>query len=341
MASPGSPGQGPGTAYFAGGIPNPGYNGTSGSLGTMTFRTKATGSASLVVNSGSVLLNDGSGTNALSGTAGAKLTISQAVAAAGSITVTSATHPDQTKWYRSADVNLSWDRPANVYGYSFELDQNPGTVPDNTLDTTTTTSKIYSGLKDGVWYFHIKGRPQAISSAFGATTNFKIQIDTVAPESFTISQVSQALNFQTADFTSGVDHYELAVDGKLVDANAQSPYPIDKFGPGRHQVKVTALDPAGNSTSAELGVSITGSKVSFFQRNVSVPVYLLLILSLLVLILIVLNLWILFGRRPKRVQTRESATLINLEKEVDQTLSKLNKTKRKIENKINNTSRKR
>ena len=75
LQTPGSPSKSGGTAFFSAGIPTPGYNGSSGSLGVITFRAKAEGTASVSVSSGKVLLNDGNGTDALSGTSGGNYTI--------------------------------------------------------------------------------------------------------------------------------------------------------------------------------------------------------------------------------------------------------------------------
>lgn len=52
-----------GTIKFSGGVPNPGYVGSSGAIVRVTFRPKASGAAPVVFVSGSVLANDGRGTN--------------------------------------------------------------------------------------------------------------------------------------------------------------------------------------------------------------------------------------------------------------------------------------
>jgi hypothetical protein len=64
-----------GTIRFSGGVPNPGFNGASGAIARITFRPKATGVASVVFLSGSVLANDGKGTNILDSMQGGVFTI--------------------------------------------------------------------------------------------------------------------------------------------------------------------------------------------------------------------------------------------------------------------------
>jgi len=54
-----------GVVRFSGGVPNPGYTGASGSILRITFQPKAKGQASVIFISGSVLANDGKGTNIL------------------------------------------------------------------------------------------------------------------------------------------------------------------------------------------------------------------------------------------------------------------------------------
>src|SRR3989344_725289 len=68
-----------GTARFSGGLPNPGFIGSSGSVLRITFKPKAAGQAPVVFSSGSVLANDGKGTNILDAMRGALFTITSAV----------------------------------------------------------------------------------------------------------------------------------------------------------------------------------------------------------------------------------------------------------------------
>jgi len=320
LISPGSPSKGASSAYFAGGLPNPGYTGSGGSLGSMTFRAKAEGTATVSINSGRTLLNDGNGTDAYSGGSNSRFTISSAAPTptpqptpapsngteTGAVIVSSSSHPKASNWYSKSDVSLFWNRPSNAFGFSFSLDQNPNTVPDNTLDTTVTTTKSYSDLKDGIWYFHIKPRPQAPSSAFGPTTHFKIQIDTQAPKPFDIKFADQALSFVPTDTPSGIDHYELWLDDKLIDSHATSPYSLSNIDSGTHTVKVTAFDMAGNTQEASLPIEVAkGVKVGFWRQTFNVPVWLIIFMNLIILILLLIILVLLYLLlREKRKEER-------------------------------------
>ena len=66
-----------GTVSFEGVVLNPGFTGASGRFITITFRGKSEGTAPLSFLSGSVLANDGQGTELLTGTSGANIVVTQ------------------------------------------------------------------------------------------------------------------------------------------------------------------------------------------------------------------------------------------------------------------------
>ena len=68
LQTPGSPSKTQSQAFFSAGLPSPGFNGSAGVLGKITFRAISTGKATISISSGKVLLNDGNATDALSGT---------------------------------------------------------------------------------------------------------------------------------------------------------------------------------------------------------------------------------------------------------------------------------
>ncbi len=65
-----------GTVSFEGVVLNPGFTGSGGRLITITLRGKATGTGKLSFSAGSVLANDGSGTEILKGTTSTSIAIS-------------------------------------------------------------------------------------------------------------------------------------------------------------------------------------------------------------------------------------------------------------------------
>lgn len=66
-----------GTVNFEGVALNPGFTGSQGTIITITFRTKTAGQADIKISSGSVLANDGAGTNILIGMSGASVLIKE------------------------------------------------------------------------------------------------------------------------------------------------------------------------------------------------------------------------------------------------------------------------
>ncbi|MCX6713683.1 MAG: cohesin domain-containing protein [Candidatus Vogelbacteria bacterium] len=68
-----------GTISFNGGVPNPGFTGSTGKVVVITFRVKKQGTASLSFTSASILANDGLGTEVFQSSGKASLQLNQAV----------------------------------------------------------------------------------------------------------------------------------------------------------------------------------------------------------------------------------------------------------------------
>ncbi len=103
------------------------------------------------------------------------------------------------------------------------------------------------------------------SAGNSATTVRNVFVDTGAPASFTpaanISGWSHnnkpTVTFSTADSGSGIDHYEIGVDGVISSSRAVSPYTFTTaIAEGEHTVQVKAVDKAGNYTTGEVKVFI-------------------------------------------------------------------------------------
>ncbi len=103
-----------GVIRFSGGVPSPGFNGASGAILRATFRTKAAGSAPIVFASGSVLANDGKGTNIADALRGGLYTI-----------IARGAEPAQTP----APVNKTPEPSAGEYESSFETSRAPIGAP--------------------------------------------------------------------------------------------------------------------------------------------------------------------------------------------------------------------
>ncbi|MDO8265134.1 MAG: cohesin domain-containing protein, partial [Candidatus Parcubacteria bacterium] len=244
-----------GTANFIGGVPE-GINTGSGLITTITFKAKATGQAIVeVLPSSKVLANDGFGTNIIFGFGKGIYAIDPKMPEG--VRVFSETHPFEDKWYNNNNPVLTWEKDTGITDYSFELDNKPLTVPDNTSDSSATIAS-YLDLPDGIFYFHIKAKKDGV---WGSATHFLLHIDTTPPVSFkpivevlTAAIITRALiSFSTTDLLSGIDHYEVGVIDKTssplespVFTEAQSLYQLPNFINGDLRVIVRAMDRAGN-----------------------------------------------------------------------------------------------
>ena len=266
-----------GTMNFEGVVLNPGFTGASGRIITVNFRAKAMGTASLDFSSGSVLANDGLGTNILARLGSAQFTLGVAVTTpVGKPSVSapivpaapkifSATHPEPDKWYSNNSPEFSWNLPADVTALKFSINDNPNAEP-TTLQSPPISEKKIEALKDGVWYFHLSFKNAA---GWGAVGHRKVMIDTEPPEPFEIkvdndgdlTNPQPILYFKANDKTSGISHYEIKIGtgdifplllGKIEKNSYKMPY--QSFG--KHPILVNAVDKAGNATPAGSEVTI-------------------------------------------------------------------------------------
>ncbi len=277
-----------GTINFAGGKPSPGFSGAAGLLFTITFKAKTVALvpnlANVMFAAGSVLADDGKGTNILASMGQGSYSLSarevtplplpdeeeyvlpaEISKAPARPVVNSPTHPDETKWYSNNDPEFTWKLPSDVTEVSFLLHQKPDANPGNSSDGLLE-SKIYEDVEDGVWYFHIKFRNQY---GWGAITHRKVLIDTESPNSFGLAVDNEGDNtnpapilyFRTEDSLSGIDYYEIKIGSWAASTTEagtkENPYRPFPIAPGEHLVEVKALDKAGNSTLASAEIKIS------------------------------------------------------------------------------------
>lgn len=241
-----------GQISFAGGVASPGWSGNSGLLLSITFRVKRAGQATVGVNSGQLLLNDGSGTKLAPGLGRAEFTLLGGAPAAP--TISSDTHPEGDRWYVGDDVLFSWDKPDDVTTFSYVLDDQAETVPDDTSEGTDTSVQ-YQGQGEGGWYFHLKAKNDA---GWSPTSHRRVQIDHTAPADFRVSLNSDPFTrdqtpniyFRAVDPISGIGHYDVFLDDRLAErvpgGAMTTPWEAPELGYGQHRAVVQAYDAAGN-----------------------------------------------------------------------------------------------
>lgn len=257
-----------GTISFSGGNPS-GYTGNSGTIMTVTFRASGSGSTKVNFTNGSVLANDGKGTNILTSMGAGTYTIQAAnvapepevieyVAPANTPAapkVTSVTHPDPSKWYAKDEAKLSWVLPSGVTSVRTLLDSNSGSIPTKVYENPISTITL-SDLDEGVSYFHVQLQN---ADGWGRVTHYRLGVDTEKPSSITIepaegndsSNPVQTFKIVVEDATSEVNRYKIKIDAAepydFIDETGSSTITLPSLEPGYHTVIVEAFDQAGNS----------------------------------------------------------------------------------------------
>ncbi len=320
-----------GTIDFEGVVLSPGFSGPAGDIITITFLSEAPGQNPLSFSVGSVLANDGNGTNILSGMNGATISIvSSAAPAASSLTpsapgVSSETNPSPDGWGATSSPSFSWPVSSDIMAVRLLYDKNPLSAP-TVLYSSPISTKTLSALSDGVYYFHVQLQNQY---GWGAVTHYKFGIDTVPSDPFTISFPNGATSstsvetvaFKATDALSGIDHYSLQIDNQtpftVSPSDIDPSYSLPSQTAGNHALIVTAFDMAGNSTVATANFTVAAAAVApattatstswnFFGQDTLLQIgeFIINYLSLALIAVVVLALLIgLFLRIIKRVST--------------------------------------
>ncbi|HXF44025.1 MAG TPA: cohesin domain-containing protein, partial [Candidatus Paceibacterota bacterium] len=267
-----------GTVNFEGIVSNPGFTGSAGKVITLNFSVKAAGAGPLSFSSGSVLANDGQGTNILTGLGSASFALGDVPLSAPESTVPSTvagapaapqifsdTHPDSNKWYPKSTASFKWDLPADVTAVRLLVGRLPQAIPTVTY-SPPISSKEVKDLEDGVWYFHAQFKNDY---GWGAITHYRFQIDTVPPAKFAIKAVDSedstnpkpVVLFNTTDSGSGIDYYKVKIGDKdfivvSADEVESNPYTLPPSAPGKQTLLVQAFDRAGNYETALTEISI-------------------------------------------------------------------------------------
>ena len=291
-----------GTISFIGGIPSPGINTTAGLVSTVTFRAVAPGKATIsFADSSKILRNDPEGTNILTSTGRGVYNL--LIPPPEGPNVFSPTHPDKSKWYKNNNPTFSWDKEEGTTGFSYSFDQDPTGVPDNKSEGSHT-SVSYSGVKDGIWYFHIKAEK---GNVWGGVSHYSVQIDATPPAVFTpkvrpfarTDERQPLVYFITTDALSGLDYYQI----KYIDitseerketagffVEASSPYRLPSLAPGKYLVIVRAVDAAGNYREGTVKIHILPkgiivSKKGIQWKGIGIPWWSAIMFLIIVLLL--------------------------------------------------------
>lgn len=242
---------------------------TNGSVktGVFTFTAKDIGTATVALKNGSLVLS--AGENQLTGLASAQIRIVDAKPAdevrvtpastSTALIVTSASHPDENRWYKSRDIQINWKAEGNNITSVFVAfdDQPEGPATEKVANTG---SKTFSAPKDGVWYAHI-----IVSYADGKRLrrDYRLQVDSTMPKAFALSSdyqnidetVPNFLRFAAIDEVSGIGLYYVYLGDQLM-VTTTNPYYAITGQKGDKTFTVEAVDLAGNVTKASIKMKL-------------------------------------------------------------------------------------
>lgn len=280
-----------GAVNFEGIVLNPGFTGADGKIITINFRVKAAGAALVSFSSGSVLANDGSGTNILTSLGNAQFNLGDTAPSAPAVPetitpsavsgapsapkISSPTHPDPNKWYSKKDAKFTWSLPNGVTAVRLLYDKSPHSQP-TVLYTSPIAEKEINDIKDGISYFHVQLENK---SGWGGVSHFRFQIDTQPPEPMSIRFVDgdetenprPVVIFSTTDSLSGIGYYTIkigegdffSVAPEIVESN---PYTLHPQDPGKRTILIQAFDKAENHSTATKEFTITPLETPVFTE---------------------------------------------------------------------------
>ncbi len=256
-----------GKITFIGGLPSPGFVGSSGNIISVTFRAKKIGSGSIVFSEAALRANDGFGTDILTiknpgliNIGSAKdVPVPEVPPAKNTLpekpVVTSDTHPNSEIWYSNNSATFSWKNPSGIKSVQASLNQSQVSTPTITYDNSVS-QKTINDIADGKSYFHIR---YANAQGYGPILHYKIQVDVTPPLPFTpkINKTGyqNEITLDAKDVTSGIEYYALKIDENPIIKVSNSSIVDGKYilpvqNKGEHKLTVVAYDKALNKTEA-------------------------------------------------------------------------------------------
>lgn len=290
-----------GNVRFEGVVLNPGFTGDGQAL-DITFRAKAKGEANISFFSGSVLANDGKGTNLLSTFKNAKINLEIGAISPQESGVTGLPSLPFVKHYiKNKDGNIilandsnsngayvnhsfnkfEWLIPPGVSGVAVLINDRPNSNPGSKSDGFFD-NKVYE-LDDGVYYLHIRF---INTLGAGPVLHYKFVVDTIPPPDFNIifptgnvtTNPTPRFQFSAGD-AAGIDYYQIKIDDSdWFDAKdlslADNTYIAPKLSPGNHVMTARAYDKAGNYAETVSDITISATippEIIEYPDNILLP----------------------------------------------------------------------
>jgi len=170
----------------------------------------------------------------------------------------SSTH-EQDIWSNNGSVEVCWTEPSDISriaGYSYVLDGNPSTIPDESIQTTMKCVTTNPG--GGIWYFHVRAKDNA--GWWGNTGHYgPIKIDTQKPVT-TISLTPEVPDGKNGWYSSSVQVTLSSTDSlssvsstkyRLDSGNWQNYSSSFMLSDCDHTIEYYSVDYAGNEETAK------------------------------------------------------------------------------------------
>jgi len=286
-----------GTVSFEGVVPNPGFIGASGLVLTVNFKVVGQGDAAIKFSSGSVLANDGTGTNILKNVGSGVFSLGSSPVPAttdnpavesdaerdpqspAAPIVTSNDFPDSKMWYAKTSATFNWKLNSDITATRLLLGKISSAKPSVVYEPAIS-SKTIDTLDDGLWYLHVQLKNKY---GWGAVTHYPFRVDTTKPDSFVVREVvhqdptdpSGRFSFLATDGVSGINHYTVQIDGSEAENwrdDGSGIYISAPLPPGSHTLVARAYDEAGNYAVASVDWkidSIAAPHIDTYTENVT------------------------------------------------------------------------
>ncbi len=258
-----------GTISFNGGVPSPGFSGSNGTVFTVTFETKKVGSATLSITDAFVRANDGEGTNVLNQVFGGSISIAQPSSVTSppstppssnieskGIQISSATHPDQTRWYQNGEPIFGVTLPSSATLFEMNISTSSKSLVWNPVPKPYSSVSV-GELGSGIWHLSVRGKTGTLKNS-PATYTFRIDrtLPTFVDTSFSYDTKNNQflINAIATDTDSGIKEYTLLVDSSNLlhlpeNVFTEGVYAMDGGSVGAHHVTLSAIDAAGNTST--------------------------------------------------------------------------------------------
>lgn len=310
-----------GQVNFQGVVVNPGFQGTGANIITITFQAIAPGTGAIKFSSGSVLANDGNGTEIVDNMSGASVTLLPASATPAPAllappVITSDPAVSSGTWYNINQIAFNWDIPDTANSVDYVITDNPNyQLPDVGKGLSTGTTYSLVGDSDGPWYFFVNYES---GGDWSAAAMAPVLIDRTPPESFVIVREDTNLldpqpvfEWAATDKTSGIAGYQVKIgDGdwfnaaSIADAST-SEYILPPQAPtDSNTLTVRAYDAAGNYRDASITFRVLAPTPSCDTTKIIINcvitdflrswAWMLFIIGFLLAILAFVSFWRLF-----------------------------------------------